>query len=277
MRRRDDALPGRLLLALPLLTMFVAIGLPLAAVIYFSLDQLGIAGSMAAILDPTFISAFLRTLLVAGCVTAGVLVVGTFYALCLELSPRAVRIALFLVLFINFSISPLVRTYGWVLLFQPRGALDAVGQWFGIIEDSFVLSQSLTSMFPAMIHTMLPFGVLPLFASLRAIPVNQFRAARSLGASPLVILTSIVIPQLRGGATAGGLLVFVLSLGFFITPQLLGGPRDVLLATIIFRTFEVLLDPAGAAAMSIFALVLVLALYALGERLFRISSALDLR
>lgn len=132
-------------------------------------------------------------------------------------------------------------------------------------------------MYPAMVHAMLPYMVLPLYAALRGIPESHFRAAESLGCSTWLALGSVVLPQLRSGAVAGSILVFILSLGFFITPQLLGGPSDLLLATIIYREFDMMLDVGTASAMGMVLLVLVLALFVVADRGLNVTRAWEAR
>lgn len=270
---RTADISGMVLLGLPIAFIALCLVLPLLGLVVFSLTEMGIRGAYQVTTEPAFLRAIARTIVLSAVTTLGVLVAGTAYSVCLLICSRPLRIALSIILFVNFSVSPLVRTYGWVLLFQPRGALDVLGVKLGLIEDSFGLFQSLASMYPAMLHAMLPFMVLPLYAGLRSIDRNQFQAARSLGASSWLTLYAVVLPQIRAGATAGSCLVFILSLGFFITPQLLGGPNDVLIATIIYRTFEALIEPAQAAAMSIFALAVIIVLFAVSDRLFKVTEA----
>lgn len=271
--RKATDISGMVLLGLPLAFIALCLVLPLFGLVVFALAELGIAGAYQVTTEPAFIRAIARTIVLAGVTTLGVLVAGTAYSVCLLICARPLRIVLSVILFVNFAVSPLVRTYGWVLLFQPRGALDVLGVRLGLIGDSFGLYQSMAAMYPAMLHAMLPFMVLPLYAGLRAIEPNQLQAARSLGASSWMTLHAVVLPQIRAAATAGSCLVFILSLGFFITPQLLGGPNDVLIATIIYRTFEALIEPAQAAAMSIFALAVIIVLFAISDRLFKVTEA----
>jgi len=113
--------------------------------------------------------------------------------------------------------------------------------------------------------------VLPIYASLRAIDPAQVRAARSLGASEFLVLRRLVLPGLRSGSWAGVLLVFILSLGFYVTPAFLGGPGTQVLAMVIGVQFGRLENIGLTAALGALLLVAVLALYVVADRIFKIS------
>lgn len=276
-RKSIDGSGVRWLLGVPFAFLTLCLVMPFVAMLALALTEKGVGGSLAVVANAQFLAALWRTLILATIVTVLCLGAGAVYAVGLALSPRPVRIVLFAVLFVSFSVSVLVRTYGWVLLFQPNGALDGFGRFLGLIHDSFELLQTEAAMYPAMVHAMLPYMVLPLYAALRGIPESHFRAADSLGCSTWLALRSVVLPQLRSGAISGSILVFILSLGFFITPQLLGGPSDLLLATIIYREFDMMLDVGTASAMSIFLLVLVLALFVVADRVLKVTRAWEAR
>jgi ABC-type spermidine/putrescine transport system permease subunit I len=216
-----------------------------------------------------------KTLYLTLLVTVVTWVAGLLFTLAVGLSRPAIGRTLFAILFITFWISLLVRTYGWVLTLQPNGALDLVGQKLHLTTDGFGLFQTMPGLVPPMVHIMLPYMVLPIYASLQALDPAQVRAARSLGASELLILRRLVLPSLRSGSWAGALLVFILSLGFYVTPAFLGGPGTQVIAMVIGLQFGRLENLGLTAAIGTLLLVAVLALYVVADRLFKISRQWD--
>ena len=255
--RRWLFLPPALLLGLGLVA-------PLVAVVIAGAADGPLAMVTGPFSDQTFLRAAVRTLELAAMVTAGSLVIGTVYALALGLAPRRLSAALFGVLFLTFWISLLVRTFGWILTLQPAGALDALGLSGG-------LYQTTPGLVLAMIHIMLPYVVLPVYAGLRGIDPSHLRAARSLGGGELLVLRTVVLPALRSGVAAGGVLVFVMSLGFYVTPAFLGGAGDQVVAIVVGAQLGRLQDLGGAAAVSVVLLVATLGLYVLADRVLGIG------
>jgi ABC-type spermidine/putrescine transport system permease subunit I len=160
-----------------------------------------------------------------------------------------------------------------VLVLQPNGALDDVGGWLSITDNGFGLFQTMPGLVPPMVHVMLPYMVLPIYASLQALDPAQVRAARSLGGSEPLVLRRLVLPALKSGSWAGVLLVFILSLGFFVTPAFLGGPGTQVIAMVIGLQFGRLENIGLTAALGALLLVAVLALYLVADKLFNISRA----
>lgn len=262
------------LLALPLglLTLFL-IG-PLAMV---AVTAGGTSGFRQALADPTVGSAVLRTLSIAVAVTAITLVLGTAYALAITSTRRALRALLIGVLLIGFWTSILVRTLGWVLLYEPSGPLEGLLHITRLLPAAAAINllQTTPGMYPAMVHVMLPYMVLPIWAALRSHDPEQLRAARSLGARPFTVLRWVLLPQARAGIIAGAVLVFTLSLGFYITPRLLGGPSDITIGTLVGDQFEASLsgDFSEPAAVGLLLVVAVLVLYSVTDRLVRVTES----
>jgi ABC-type spermidine/putrescine transport system permease subunit I len=212
-----------------------------------------------------------KTLYVAVATTVVTWVLGLLFTLAIGLARPGVGTVLFGILFITFWISLLVRTYGWVLTLQPNGALDLIGKKLGLTDSGFGLFQTMPGLVPPMVHIMLPYMVLPIYAALQGIDPAQVRAARSLGASEGLVLRRVVLPALRSGSWAGVLLVFILSLGFYVTPAFLGGPGTQVVAMVIGLQFGRLENVGLTAAIGTLLLVAVLVLYAVADRLFRIG------
>lgn len=168
---------------------------------------------------------------------------------------------------VPFWTSLLVRTYAWLVLLQRRGL---VNQWLvslGLIEEPLRLVHNWTGTVVGMLHILLPFLVLPVYASLKAIDPALPAAAASLGASPVRAFWTVVLPLSLPGLLAGCLLVFVLALGFYVTPAILGGGRVLMVAMKIQENAGLYLDWGAASALAVVLLLATLALFALLVRL----------
>ena len=145
---------------------------------------------------------------------------------------RLSRILLILVL-LPFWTSLLVRTAAWVVLLQNKGVVNDILLSLGLTSEPLTLIFNRTGVYIAMVHILVPFLILPLYAVMKNIPDSHMRAAASLGARPLAAFLSVYLPQTLPGLGAGCLLVFILSLGFYITPALIGGAPDQMLSYLI--------------------------------------------
>lgn len=262
---------GNWLLALPFAFLLVFLALPLIATVVTAFSELGAGGFVDAVTSEAFVDAVRRTAIMALIVTAICWPLSVAYCIAMVVFPRPVRIFLLGTLLLTFWISILVRSYGWVLLIQPAGAIDQILSSLGLIDDPLLWLGTARALYPGMVHVMLPFMVLPMFAALLDLDPRQVRAAQSLGAGPLRVLLTVVLPAMRQGTVAGWTLVFIISLGFFITPAFLGGPDAQTIATLIDRQFRVVFDTGSAAAMGTVLIVFVLLFYALLTRLFKVN------
>jgi putative spermidine/putrescine transport system permease protein len=276
-RRGSRLLAGsgaRVLLLPPLLLLVVALVVPLGAVVAEAAGAYGVDGLVAEPLgSAAFRDAAVTTLLLAVLTTLVALVAGTAYALAMAVAGPWVARTLFAVLLLSFWISLLVRTYGWLLALQPNGALDYAAGEVGVASGGLGLFQTLPGLVMPMVHILLPYMVLPIYAAVQGIDVSQVRAARSLGASSTLVLRSVVIPAIRPGALAGTVIVFVIALGFYVTPAFLGDPGDRVVAIVLGEVFGRQRDLALASAMGVMLLLVVLVLYFVADRVLRISEA----
>jgi putative spermidine/putrescine transport system permease protein len=256
------------LLVPPLVFLGVLILVPIA---YLVGDAFHSDGLSQVVSDPIFRASVVRTVLLAAVVSVLTVIFGTLYALAMAVSPRWVAILLLIALFTIFWTSLLVRTYGWILLYLPQGPIYTVLHGLGLRDKPIDIFQTTFAAYPAMVHVMLPYTVLPVYAAMRQIDGQHIRAARTLGAKPLLILRKVILPQLRSGITAGAILVFIMSLGFYVTPQLLGDPRHQMVASLIGTNFSVPGMTNAAAAMSILLLAVVVIVYAAADRVFKVS------
>jgi putative spermidine/putrescine transport system permease protein len=148
------------------------------------------------------------------------------------LPPRRVGVYMLFIL-LPFWTSLLVRTSAWIVMLQREGPLNQFLQWTGLTSTPLELLYNRTSVLIVMTHVLLPFMILSIYANMLAIPRDYVRAARSLGGGPISIFFRIYLPQTMPGIGAGCLLVFILALGYYVTPALVGGPRDQMLSSYI--------------------------------------------
>jgi len=216
--------------------------------------------------DSVFLAVSWTTLRTALVVTLGTLLLGYPVALALSrLRPAAAAIVLAIVLLPLWT-SVLVRSYAWMVLLGRRGLINELLLSAGIIDAPLRLLNTPLAVHVAMIHILLPYMILPIASVLQQIDSALLRAAAGLGASPRNVFAQVVLPLSVPGVVAGILLVFVLSLGFYITPALVGGPRDLMLSMLIAQQVDLLNWPY-AACLSVALLAITLMLILVLQRL----------
>lgn len=174
---------------------------------------------------------------------------------------------LMLALLLPLWTSVLVRSTSWLVILQKNGVFNQVLMSLNIIDTPLELVYNRIGVLVALTHILLPYAILPLYASMKALPRSQMQAARSLGAGPLNSFFRIYLPQIVPGISAGGLLVFILALGYYVTPLLLGGQGDQMLPFYIAYNTLQALNWGLAAALASILLVATVILYALYVRL----------
>jgi ABC-type spermidine/putrescine transport system permease subunit I len=208
--------------------------------------------------DASYAQSFWLTTWMAALVTAICAVCGYLVAYAMTLMPRwAARICLVLVA-VPFWTSTLVRTYSWLVLLQNEGVINKILLKLGVISAPLHMMYNLTGTLIGMVHIMLPFMVFPLYAGLRRLDPDYVKAAIGLGASPLYSFWRIYFPLSLPGLVAGCVMVMIISLGFYITPALLGGGHVIVLALAFQRDLDwnQSWGPAAAAAV-LFVLLIV--------------------
>jgi putative spermidine/putrescine transport system permease protein len=216
---------------------------------------------------PVFIPVFLRTFEIAGGVTLLCLFLGFPLAYVLaSLTTRTGNLLLILVL-IPFWTSLLVRTSAWVILLQTNGPLNDFLMWTGLTAAPVQLMFNRFGVYIAMSQILLPFMILPIYAVMKTIPPDYMRAAASLGAPPLYAFYRVYLPQTLPGIAAGGLLVFILALGYYITPALVGGAGDQMISYFIAFYTNQTINWGQAAALGVWLVVLTLGAFLLFARM----------
>jgi putative spermidine/putrescine transport system permease protein len=214
-----------------------------------------------------YVDVLLRTLLISASVTLLCLLLGFPVAwLLTQVRDRTADWLMVLVL-LPFWTSLLVRTAAWVVVLQREGMVNSLLVKLGLIAEPLTLIYNRTGVLIAMTHVLLPFMILPLYSVLKGIPPQYMRAAGSLGAPPLNAFVRVYLPLAAPGVAAGSLMVFILALGYYITPALVGGGSDQMLSYFV-ATYTTDTGNWGlAAALGLLMLASTLALYALAHRL----------
>lgn len=222
----------------------------------------------------SYLRAFTTTFQVSILTTMICILVG--YPLAYFLASLPTRIAGFFLLavLLPFWTSLLVRTYAWLVLLQKKGILNDIAISAGLWESPIKLVHNLTGTLIGMAHIMLPFLVLPLYGSMRKIQKDLIYAASNLGASPSRAFWTVYFPLTLSGLVAGSLIVFVLCLGFYVTPAVLGGGRVIMVATQITAILENQFNWGAASALGVVLLVATLLTLFAASKLFKIDSVL---
>ena len=208
-----------------------------------------------------YIRVFGRTFLIATIVTLATLALAfPLSYLMTNIRPTLAGIVLVLVL-LPFWTSILVRTAAWTVILQKYGLLNDLLLWLGITSERLELMYSRTGLIIAMTHIQLPFTLLPIYSVMRSVQPSQLRAAQSLGGRPFTVFWRVYLPQVMPGVLAGCLLTFILCLGYYITPVLIGGASDQLISNFIANYVNVELNWEMAAALSFVLLASTLGLY----------------
>ena len=218
-----------------------------------------------------YIKTFIVTLKISFIVLFFCILLG--YPLCYWLSQLPDRIAGILMVFVllPFWTSVLVRTYAWLVILQRNGIINDTLISIGWIDEPLQLAHNLTGTVIGMVHILLPFFILPLFASMRSIDTNFIRAAISLGSTPRGAFWRIFFIMSLPGFFAGTVLVFVLALGTYVTPALLGGGKIQMLAQRIDSTIMLYSNWGAASALGVVLLILAFATIWIFNRAFGID------
>lgn len=215
--------------------------------------------------EPLHLSVLLSTVEVAAVVTMACLALGFPVAYLMAKLSKGLAMVTAACVFIPLWTSILIRSYAWVVLLQRHGLINGLLVKSGIVDDPLKLIYTQGAVVVAMTHVLLPFMILPIYSGLRGMSPDYLRAARNLGAGPTRAFLEVTVPLSLPGVFAGSVMCFVLALGFYITPALVGGPSSMLMATLIGQQTTVLLDWPFAAALS----TLLLAVTVISVLLFR--------
>jgi putative spermidine/putrescine transport system permease protein len=214
----------------------------------------------------TYLRVFGNTFLVATVVTVVTVAIGFPTAWLLAIAPRKLSSLLFSVMLLSMWTNLLARTFAWMVLLQSTGPINRMLMALGIIHEPLALVNNLVGVTIGMTYIMLPFLIMPLHATLRSIDPSTLRAAAVCGASRWQAFWSILVPLAMPGIASGALMVFVMALGYFVTPALLGGAQYMMLAELVAQLVQELLNWGLAGAAAFVLLAVTLSLYALQLR-----------
>lgn len=217
--------------------------------------------------ERVYLPAFGRTLLVSGIVTALTFLLGYPVAYLLATLPERAGNRLMIFVIIPFWTSLLVRTTAWYVLLQPNGVVNTALRSLGLSDTGLPLIFNRTGVLIGMTHILLPYMILANYAVMKGISPSFMRAALSLGAHPVVAFVRVYVPLTLPGIAAGTFLVFVLALGYYITPAMLGGGADAMISQFIAFQVQNQLNWGLAGALSLYLVALTTLLYVVFNRL----------
>ncbi len=171
-----------------------------------------------------------------------------------------------------FWTSLLVRTYAWLVLLQKRGLVNEWAISLGLWDEPIKIVHNMTGNLIGMVHIMLPFLILPVYGAMRAINQDYMKAAANLGASPRRAFWTVFFPLTLPGLFAGSLMVFILCLGFFVTPAVLGGGKVIMVSMKIVSNIELFVNWGAASALGVVLLVLTVAILWVASRFLNLEN-----
>ncbi len=221
-----------------------------------------------------YVMLFVRTFVLSMTICVSCLLLGYPIAWLLASLPMRTSNLLLILVLLPFWTSLLVRTASWKVLLQQQGVINDLLVWTGIISNDqrLVMINNATGTIIAMTHILLPFMILPLYSVMKTIPVSYVRAAKSLGATDWTAFWRVYFPQTVPGIGAGAILVFILSIGYYITPELVGGTTGTFISNRIAYHISSSLNWGLAAALGTLLLAFVLVLYWVYDRIVGIDN-----
>jgi ABC-type spermidine/putrescine transport system permease subunit I len=221
---------------------------------------------------PSYAEILLRTLAFSAVTAVICLFLGYIVAYKLTKSGPIGRAVILICVLLPFWTNLLVRSYGWIVLLNPRGIINNALLYLGLIKSPLEMIYNEQGVLIGLTQIMLPYMILPLYAIMTRMDPRVTQASRSLGASPIYTFVKVYFPLTSPGVMAGLLLVFTLSLGFFVIPALLGGAKGTMFAQLIEFNINETLNWGMASALSASLLLTTLLLYWVGDRWFNLGS-----
>lgn len=260
---------------LGLLFVLLALVVPLAIVVQRSLDA-GFGNFVDAFGSASFIRSLGNTAQLAINTTICCAVIGYPYAYAMARSGRAMSRILMTALMLSFWTSLLVRSYAWQVILNDTGLVNELLQAIGLIDEPLQLIRTPAATLIGMTHILVPFTILAIYAQLRGISPDLAMAARGLGATRTRAFWSVTFPLSLPGLAAGSLLVFVLTLGYYVTPQLLGGAGNAVIGQSIVEQTNTLLNTGVGSAMAVILLLIVIVILGVAARFLGLGRVLGI-
>ncbi len=236
-----------------------------------TLPEPGVDHYVRTFTDPIIQSVLLRTFRVCAIVTAVAVAVAYVLSYLWVYGSRRQQIVVELCIIIPFWISVLTRAFGWLVILYPRGFVNTWLFGLGLITEPLILVRNEFGVIVGMVHFLVPFAVFPIAAAMRQVDDRVLLAARGLGAGRLRTFWAVFVPMTLPGIIGSAVIVFVFSLGFFITPAILGGGRSIMIAEFVFVQLFHTVNWGLAAALSVVLVTIVALLIALMLKLTRVE------
>ncbi|NTG02480.1 ABC transporter permease [Agrobacterium rhizogenes] len=254
---RHDRREQRLMLMLLAPALLVVVSLLIVPLLWLAWQSIWQNGGFTLVnyerflTDSVYWMTFLQTFRIAFMVTLATLLLGYPVAYVAAGLPQRWSVLILAMVLLPFWTSVLVRAYAWLILLQRTGIVNSALKSAGLIDSPLLLVNNEFGTVLATIHILLPFMVLPLYATMKKIPLELTMAGASLGGSPAHVFARVFLPLSLPGMIAGMVLVFVLTLGFYITPELLGGGRTYMVSMLVSRNIEVYNEWGAASSISV--------------------------
>jgi len=247
------------------LFLFFVLMVPMVSVVEVSLYKRGFAGTiikevsfqnyLTFLGEPVYLRILANSAFIGLLVCIFTLLLAYIPSAVLGLSSSRLKNILFLLILVPFWTSFIVRTYAWIVLLGTNGVVNGALRVSGLIDSPLSLLYSRQTVVLGLVHALLPFAIVPIYASIERIDESVLEAAATLGARPWSMFTEIIFPISLPGVVAAGILVFIEAMGAFITPQLLGGANDMMIAQLIQQRFLTSFDwPFGGAVAVLYLL-----------------------
>ncbi len=241
--------------------------LPFGIILRYSMADGG-AHFWAVLHSPLLRRATMNTLVISLLTTVIALLLGYVLAAALWRARPPMRTVLFAFILLPFCTAVLIKNFAWAAaLLQDNGLVNTALLWLGLTSRPVTLLHNRVAVIIGMVHYLLPYAVFPIHTAMRAIDPQIERAARSLGAPTGRVIWWVILPLTLPGVYSAALLVFVVSIGFFITPVILGAPSDMMIANLVDQYIHELVDFGGAAALAVLILAAIVPLVVLQQSL----------
>lgn len=201
---------------------------------------------------------FMTTFKVSFLTTGLCILIGYPLAYFIANMPKKLAALCMITVLLPFWTSLLVRTYAWLVLLQKKGLINTWAINLGLWEEPIKIVHNMTGTLIGMVHIMLPFLILPVYGAMKSVSPDFMKAASNLGASPIRAFWTVFFPLTLPGLFAGALMVFILCLGFFVTPAVLGGGKVIMVSMKIVSNIELFVNWGAASSMGVILLVLTL-------------------
>lgn len=265
------------LLIVPLLVFLVVVFVaPLAMLIVKSVTDptLGLDNYRQIFAESLYLKILTNTFVIALSVTAVTLLLAYPYAYLMTLATPVWRTVLLLLVLVPFWTSVLVRSFALVLLLRDTGVLNTIAQDIGLITEPLPIMRTMKGVIFGMVQVALPFAVLPIYATMRNIDTRLTKAAQGLGDRPSGAFWRVFVPLSMPGVAAGVLLTFIQALGYYITPAMLGGPKDTMIGELIVQQVSTVLQFGFASALAVLLLGTTFVLLAIAGRFMNLERML---